>query len=86
MSTSPTIRMFPIRISQRIVAFRSAPNTSVLPTTAVNTVTRRTATPAVKSRPRLLSRIRNGLGRLLRGTAQAVLMTFWIATPRPMQP
>ena len=45
-----------------------------------------TATPALISSSRLLSRSSTGLGRLLRGTDQAMLVAFWIAWPRPSEP
>ena len=43
-----------------------------------STETASTERPAVVSNSRLLSRSRTGLGRLLRGTAQATLIAFWI--------
>ena len=60
--------------------------TSVLLSRMDSADTTSTATPAVISRIRLLSRSRNGLGRLLRGTDQAMLSAFCTDCPSPRAP
>ncbi len=62
-----------------MVRFMPEPNTSVLAPRVDSTETASTAEPAMVSRSRLLKRVKNGFGRLLRGTAQAVFMVFWMA-------
>ena len=60
--------------------------TSVLEPTAESTEIPSTASPASSSSSRLFIRASTGLGRLLRGTAQAVLREFWMAWPSPEAP
>ena len=62
-----------------MVALTPGPNTSVLLPSAEKTEIASTDSPAKTRSSRLLRRIRTGLGRLLRGTAQAVFMTCWMA-------
>ena len=71
--------------SRRIPSIRP-PNTSVLDPSTETVVTATTAKPDVTSRARLFSRIRSGLGRLLRGTDHTTFMAFWMAWPRPIAP
>ncbi len=51
-----------------------------------SSVTASTVSPARVISSRLLSRLRIGFSRLLRGTAQATLTAFCAAWPRPMTP
>src|SRR6478735_10084583 len=63
-----------------------SPSTSVLAASVERTEIASTATPAVSSRKRLLSRSRIGFGRLFRGTDQATCIAFWMAVPSPSDP
>ena len=62
------------------------PKASVSRSSTETVVTANSAVPVMTSRSRLLSLSRNGLGRLFRGTDQAMFIAFWIAVPRPSEP
>ena len=64
----------------------SPPKVFVSRSSTETVVTANSAAPVITSRSRLLSRSRKGLGRLFRGTDQAMFIAFWIAVPRPSEP
>jgi hypothetical protein len=84
--TAPTSSTVTRRISQRHEPSAVGPNMSVSEPSAEMIETPRTATPEVTSSTRLLNRSTTGLGRLLRGTDQAMFWAFCSACPSPSAP
>ena len=79
VSTRPVARMLRRRAPQRRVEASKRPITLVLLASTDSVVSPRIAKPPRLTTTRLRSRSRNGLGRLLRGTAQAMLRAFCTA-------
>jgi hypothetical protein len=77
-----------VAIEASSTSTRSAqPNSPALPAPiADSAVVASTANPAVASSSRLRPRARNGLGRSLRGTAQAVFIAYCTACATPSPP
>ena len=65
---------------------RLAPNAAALLPSADRMVVPSTASPTVASSSRLMPRALIGLGRLFRGTAQAVFIAFCVAWATPSPP